>query len=112
MDINPAVTAGLLNRQATITTMNAVIAERARQDVRWGEQNHPDGTNSDNKEIADAYRDLTEQAAKEGRLTWRHIAQEEFWEALAETDPHRLHAELIQAAAVLTCWAEAIRRRA
>ena len=47
-----------------------------------------------------------------GDVTWVLIAVEEVCEAFAETDPAKLRTELIQAAAVLTAWVEAIDRRA
>jgi hypothetical protein len=88
-----------------------VAAERMRQDARWGEQNHPDGTNLNNAEWRDHSRDLTEVAAKQGRVTWAHILQEEFVETLAEVEPGRIRAELIQTAAVAVAWIQAIDRR-
>lgn len=89
-----------------------VADERQRQDARWGEQNHPDGTGRPvSRFIAGRRRAETEQAATEGSLTWRHILTEEVAEAFAETDLALLRAELIQVAAVAICWIEAIDRR-
>jgi len=90
-----------------------VAAERARQDAKWGEQDHPDGTGGGNA-IAAAVgaRMQCQLAAKEGALTWRDVMREEVGEAFAETDPAKLRAELIQVAAVAVAWAEAIDRRA
>lgn len=103
--------AGVKNLKSLANTLEAIVVERARQDVRWGEQNHPDGTHERNKEVADIYRETADWKANRGTLTWKDIAAEEVWEAFSETDPHRLHEELIQAAAVFTAWAEAVRRR-
>jgi hypothetical protein len=94
-----------------VSVLGEVAVERARQDARWGEQSHADGTNLDNAEWRDHSRDLTQRAADEGRVTWAHILQEEFVEALAEVEPARIRAELIQVAAVAVAWAEAIDRR-
>lgn len=89
-----------------------VQAERARQDARWGEQNHPDGTGRDGDKVnADYARMACEAAASRGEVTWRHIAAEEDLEAHAESDPVKLRAELIQAAAVKVAWVGAIDRR-
>jgi hypothetical protein len=88
-----------------------VSEERDAQDAKWGEQNHPDGTNLKNDDWRDHARRQCQTAAAEGRLTWAHILQEEFVEALAEEDPEKLRAELIQVAAVAVAWAEAIDRR-
>jgi hypothetical protein len=90
-----------------------VAAERARQDNRWGEQNHPDGTGEPGSDsIAAAAQLLCQGAAVSGHLDWLHILREEVAEAFAESDPARLRAELVQVAAVATAWIEAIDRRA
>ena len=103
----------------------AIRDERARQDAKWGEQNHPDGTGPDTKPLrticsdntgAAALADLatfaTDTAAELSLVTWRDILLEEVFEALAESDPAKLRTELIQTAAVATQWVEAIDRRA
>jgi hypothetical protein len=96
--------------------LSEVAAERARQDVKWGEQNHPHGTGyssslESDRDRADMARSRCNWAAARGAVTWRHILEEEVCEAFAETDPDLLRAELIQVAAVATAWAEAIDRR-
>jgi len=89
-----------------------IAAERARQDARWGEQNHPDGTDGQRwRDAANCARGMAEDAARNGRLTWLDIAREELFEAFAETDPAKLRAELVQVAAVAVAWVEAIDRR-
>lgn len=89
-----------------------IEAERLRQEAKWGEQNHPDGT-GDVCHQAEAHyrRTRADAAAQAGTLTWKDIALEEVWEALAERDPSKLRAELIQALAVGVAWVEAIDRR-
>lgn len=89
-----------------------VVEERLRQDEKWGEQNHPDGTaQPGSKETADDMRDLCNANAKAGVLTWTDILDEEIAEAYAETDT-KLRTELVQTAAVVVAWIEAIDRRA
>ena len=96
-----------------------VAAERVRQDAKWGEQNHPDGTGiswvldggPNAEDACETYRRITNEAADRGKLTWLDIALEEVAEAFAETDPAKLREELIQTAAVFVAWAEAIDRR-
>lgn len=98
-----------------------VQAERDRQDAKWGEQNHRDGTGPDRvwaftgpaAFVAKTAREAVNQLAEEGDgyLSWMDIALEEFAEAAAESDPAKLRAELIQVAAVATAWAAAIDRR-
>lgn len=99
-----------------------VAAERARQDEKWGEQNHPDGTGPDVNwtrhigpahAVRDTYRELTDYHAHnaEGEpLTWLDILREEIGEAFAEDDPRALRAELVQVAAVAVQWVQAIDR--
>jgi hypothetical protein len=89
-----------------------LAAERASQDGKWGEQNHPDGTSLTLESTADVYRRDADRAAKLGTITWAHILREEMAEAMAETDAAKLRAELIQVAAVAVNWIEAIDRRA
>lgn len=89
-----------------------IYEERVRQDVKWGPQNHPDGTGSSaQKSAATRARMTADHNARIGTLTWADILREEFHEALAESDPVLLREELIQVAAVAAAWAEAIDRR-
>lgn len=98
-----------------------VQAERERQDAKWGEQNHRDGTGPRTAAIvgmlchadqaAHYARLACQAAAEEGETTWRLVLAEEVLEALAESDPARLRAELVQVAAVAVAWAAAIDRR-
>ncbi|MER7213169.1 hypothetical protein ABT340_39415 [Streptosporangium sp. NPDC000239] len=96
-----------------------VRAELARQDAKWGEQAHPDGTGPDvawactgpATYVANSARSTVEQLAAAGHLTWRDILLEEVAEAFAEDDPDRLLNELLQVEAVARQWRLAIRRR-
>jgi hypothetical protein len=64
-----------------------VASERARQDAKWGEQNHDD-------------------------LYWLGILMEEVGEAAKDVIENRSpHKELIEVAAVAVAWVEAITRR-
>lgn len=89
-----------------------VINERINQEAQWGEQNHPDGTGGRHHAMraADA-KYFCDRHFGEGKGTWADILNEEFWEVLAESDPAKLRAELIQVAAVAVAWVEAIDRR-
>jgi hypothetical protein len=90
---------------------NEVVEERFRQNEKWGEQNHPDGTGPQFTETSNEARAACDLAAEDGTLTWRHILVEEFYEALAEVDETKLRKELIQVSAVADAWVEAIDRR-
>lgn len=93
--------------------LGAIAGERERQDARWGEQNHHDGTGTtDYTRAADTARRECLKAATEDAPMWSLILLEEVYEALAESDAARLRAELVQVAAVACAWVEAIDRRA
>ncbi|MEV5720647.1 hypothetical protein AB0L41_42850 [Amycolatopsis mediterranei] len=106
----------------TMPVLADVLAERARQDARFGRQDHPDGTGPDVVNpvslaycIGDALddaRQATDRALSRGTVTFADILTEEAFEALAETDPAQLRAELVQVAASAVCWIEALDRRA
>jgi hypothetical protein len=89
-----------------------VRCERERQDAKWGEQNHPDGTGRPGARLmADHYRRVC-QAHTPETDNWQDILSEEVYEAYAETNPAKLREELVQVAAVAVAWVEAIDRRA
>jgi hypothetical protein len=92
--------------------LGEIQAERVRQDERFGEQNHPDGTGGPGAlHVADRYRLVVDEALKTDSVTWRDVLLEETYEALAEPDAARLRAELVQVAAVACAWIAAIDRR-
>jgi predicted house-cleaning noncanonical NTP pyrophosphatase (MazG superfamily)/8-oxo-dGTP pyrophosphatase MutT (NUDIX family) len=93
------------------TVLADIAAERAAQDARWGVQEFPDGTGTDYTDRAREAKDVCRTASSAGELTWRHVLTEEFLEALAESDPERLRAELVQTAAVAVQWVQALDRR-
>jgi hypothetical protein len=94
-----------------ITVLYEIAAERIRQDAKWGEQNHPDGTGRPgDAEEATRLRAAC-KANGPAEDNWRDILTEEVAEAFAETGPDALRAELIQVAAVVVAWIGAIDRR-
>jgi len=96
----------------TTTVLAEIAAERDRQDVKWGQQQHPDGTgNLEQGKAAESARDWCKSAFGSGYGTWSDILAEEVAEANAERDPAKLRAELVQVAAVAVAWIEAIDRR-
>lgn len=109
----------LLHPGSTVAVAVACIDERAVQDAKWGESNHPDvpagvkipcaffGIPS-----ADAARLFCETAFRAGTGSNAHILLEEVSEAIeAAHDPVHLRAELVQVAAVAMKWIEQIDRR-
>lgn len=101
-----------------VSVIEEVVAERRRQDEKWGEQNHPDGPGYAAEYSyyygprAEVERKQNDVLARKGRLHWAGILLEEVYEALAESDPAKLREELIQVAAVAVAWVECIDRRA
>ncbi|MFI6444685.1 hypothetical protein [Kitasatospora sp. NPDC050543] len=97
---------------ATESVLRDIAAERAAQDALFGQQDFPDGTGEPfRRGVADRYRQACDAAFAEGRGTFRDVFLEEVFEAMAENDPERLRAELVQAVAVGVKWIEAIDRR-
>lgn len=89
----------------------SVLEERIRQDEKWGQQDHRDGTGYAYEANRERCRRACQQAFGENVGTWADVLLEEVYEALAETDPVKLREELIQTAAVCVSWIEAIDRR-
>lgn len=116
----------------TILPMSAAVLEevsheRVRQEAKWGQQNHPDGTgplrraltmtdiNLDLRtgaELARIFRNKTERQFAANAGTYLDILLEEVFEATAEDDQQALRTELIQVAAVAVAWVEKIDRDA
>lgn len=104
-----------------------VAEERARQDAKWGEQNHPNvcpilavaaGPErfAEEYEIptADRAKFICDSAFKAGRPAWAPVAVEELAEAVEQFALGNVkegRAELVQAAAVLVAWIECIDRK-
>lgn len=84
--------------------------ERQRQIQRFGDQRHPNlmGNEDDQahgrkwfEQRAVNWKYVNDGGSLQG---WTGILLEEVYEALAEEDPARLRAELVQAAAVIHAW--------
>lgn len=96
-----------------VVALTDVLNERERQQDKWGEQNHADGTGGAAFVAeADFRRAQCEEAFALGVGTWKDILLEEVWEAMAERDPEKLREELIHVAAVAVSWVEGLDRRA
>lgn len=90
-----------------------IARERAAQDALYGNGDElPDGTGDDwLVALADITRSECDRAFAKGRGSFQHVFLEEVYEALAESDPVKLRAELIQAVSVGVKWIQAIDRR-
>lgn len=90
----------------------AVDQERQAQLAKFGDQKHPDGTGYDgSSRHADFWRQHCQDAFADGEGTWGHVLLEEVFEAIAESDPTALRAELLQVAAVCAAWIHDLDRR-
>lgn len=107
-----------------------IARERARQTAKHGDQSHlPDGTGPnvllsgipmwDDSTRAGFLANWAKARCKaasqneggNGTITYEHILTEEWAEAIAESDPAKLRAELLQVAAVAVQWIETLDRR-
>lgn len=101
-----------LDRAATTAVVLDILAERERQEAKWGPQSWPFGTGGDFfVKMAKYARQECDEESTMGRTTWQLILTEEFFEAMAETDPVSLREELIQVAAVAVQIVEDIDRK-
>ena len=99
--------------------MRQIREERALQDAKWGERNHPDRDPLENHHVethlyafrANRWKEINEQRSQTDRTGWDGVLLEEVYEAISEVDPAKLRAELVQVAAVAAAWIEAIDRR-
>ncbi|WP_326768610.1 hypothetical protein OG978_32465 [Streptomyces sp. NBC_01591] len=98
--------------------------ERQAQLKKFGDQHHPDMSGDASAqcearemfaEWADNYKAINDGELDprdtDRRLDWTGILLEEVYEALAESDPAQLRAELLQVAAVCAAWVSDIDRR-
>ena len=93
----------------TAKILGEILEERVRQRLKWGDQTLPFWRASlTDVEIANNAKAACDKAAVQGRCTWRLVLEEEFREALAESDPELIREELIQLAAVCVQIIESI----
>ena len=112
---------------STESILAEVAQERARQDEKWGEQNHPLVCQTVEDVEAEHHGHLHEaerfKFINDSRVAfsaehsvhaeaWDSILLEEVHEAFCEYDPQRARAELIQVAAVAVAAIESIDRAA
>lgn len=106
---------------STLPVLNEVLAERVRQDEKWGEQNWPSFYKPEAGSVfrSGYYGVVTESTAKaqteaafrDRRGTYADIFVEGVAEAIGAPDEVHLREELVQVAAVAVAWIEAIDRR-
>lgn len=109
---NEELLLSLMKGLARQRVLDNVDVERGKQDKKWGEQHHPDGTGSAfDKQLAEVFRAECDYKHDNGGMNWRAILLEEVFEAMAEDDLAKLRNELIQSAAVIVNWIEDIDSR-
>lgn len=108
----------------TTDVLAEVAEERERQEQKWGQQNHPDGTGPRlllpgiptafglvQADMLEAWaKARTDHAFRVGFGTYEQILTEEWAEAITAADPVKLRTELVQVAAVAVAWCEKIDR--
>lgn len=112
--------AALADCKTTVCVAGDVIRERAAQDLKWGQSNHPSLPAGIKHPCAffgiptaEAARLACEDASRRGIGSNAHILLEEVSEAIeAAHDAIHLRAELVQVAAVAMKWIEQLDRRA
>ena len=108
--------------KVTLDVLAEVLAERMRQDKKWGEQNHPDihptiqGETGEDTCLNMGIPTARQQKAWVDKCgpengAFADIILEELCEAVEESDPAKRRKELIQIAAVSVSWVEAMDRR-
>lgn len=99
--------------ESTRLVLEEVLAERAAQDAKWGEANHPDYRPfHECTPSAERAREACQAAFAAGEGSWAHVLQEAVAEAAdAAIGAGDLRGELVQVAAVAVAWIEAIDRR-
>ncbi|KUF18848.1 hypothetical protein [Streptomyces silvensis] len=101
------------HRERQERILDDIRRERAAQDAIFGVQDLPNGTGiTGDRERANRARAVCDHLFERGEGTYRDVFYEEVMEALAEDDPDKLRAELVQAVAVGVKWLEAIDRAA
>ncbi len=104
-----------------MTIYDEIQAERAAQDTKWGEQNHPFVYLSQDQDnpveaythMANLHRDACDKAFANGRGRWSHILNEEIFEAYEQAamgNTQAFREELVQVAAVVVAMIECLDR--
>jgi len=106
----------MINGVHTLNVLTEVAGERAAQDERWGQQDHPvhvPGDETGFRVLGRPYRALArvlKERFASGQRSGAIILLEEVMEALEAETPRRQREELIQVAAVAVMMAEALDR--
>jgi hypothetical protein len=106
--------------KATGGVLIEVLRERQAQDKKWGEQNHPMIGGGDLRHTgiargayadqAESFKQINAVYEREKIMGWDTILLEEVTEAMAESDPAKIRAELVQVAAVAVAMIESLDR--
>jgi hypothetical protein len=95
---------GISKTDEMFRILDDLITEVESSTAMHGDQRLCDGTDSIYSMSRDRAQARCQYQTKNGGLTWASIIQEEFFEAMAETNWPELRAELIQVMAVAFKW--------
>jgi hypothetical protein len=93
--------------------LHDISVEALRASVQHeGTDDLPDGTRNGGAWLVlrEQAKNACDRAQREGRLTFAHILEEEFYEALCEEDKTALRKELVQLGATVVRWLARIDR--
>lgn len=98
--------------EQTAGVLEEVAKERRRQNVKFPNQDLPNGNNPRAYgALAEMAKTTCNEAAKHRELTWRHVLLEEVYEALECDADEEFEGEMLQVAAVAVACVENSRRR-
>lgn len=95
----------------SVQVLAKIHQERQRQFFRWGLQELKLDTGKRYEMHAEYHKARCNAHARQNRAAWSDVLLEEVYEALTETDPDKLAAELVQVAAVAAQIVEYLQRK-
>ena len=107
-----------------MTIIEEILQERFKQDTKWGIQNWSSVDefwleNASSNYLCNVIyqipneieaKKLCDEATKNNKLTWTHIATEELAEVVCANTKEERRKELVQLAAVIVAWIESLDR--
>lgn len=96
----------VMNQPLISTAVQSILVSQMQDELRYGKQTYPDGTNKKLLDQRDVFQDLAVRASAIGELTWTHLVLAQTYEALGQEDAGELYANLARLARSLVQWME------